>query len=410
LQTEANDACPGKRLTTSSLVELDIATPETDRRLYQQMRKDPVLLAENLRAELNCSTAAALRRLVTQPEVFETFKKRLHRSFVRQFDSISVVNVIADQLSDRTTSADINAIINQAVVGCQPMWQAESGQANVEFADSMLIGVPECSIQTKRDLVVTALMNAASHRIHANGQYNGNAAHVTSGDIHRIYVVRRVHGGCMHYLPDVVKAEADYDQWIRNRGHRVHIFGPQTVIKMPSVLPMRESDDGALVFAIGLTMGWIANRGPYWYWNLERSNEDKRKFVCASTSHWDGVAFEGMKRTERSCLDPLTLSGQLLYEENSDDLPDQLIGESLDDALDCVAHNGEMIELIQEAFNLLHATAGDVRVANDLERYVSDLKRRTRTNDAHYGIITKMAENLTREIDRIRRHQPSRRS
>lgn len=407
LRVEGEEARTGKRLTTHSLVELDVSTDATDRKLYDQLRIAPSELAEKLRNDLNCPLAAATRQVMVDTESFNTLVEQVRQAFVSRLASVSVVDVIAEQLADESSAETMKAIIFQGVTGCQPMWRAESGQANIEFADSMIIGVPECPSESKRDRVVSALMSAASHRIHANGQYNGNASEVTSGDTHRIYIVRRVHGGSFHYLPDVVRAQTDYDQWTRHGGHPVHIFGPR--IALPSVLPLADVDDGTFEFAVGLAAGWIANRGPYWYWNLEPVSGGEGKFACRLTSHWDGLGYVGMKRVEGNCLDALVRCGDVVYEADDAATPGQRIGESLAEARESVVHNGEMIEIIRELFDRLRVAAGDHRVATELDQYVTSLRRRARTGDAHYALIGEMGDSLAREIDRIRRHQPNRR-
>jgi hypothetical protein len=406
LRSEADDARPGQRLTTQSLVELDVSTEASDQELYERLRENPQELAEKLKNALGCSTSSATRRLVTQAETFQDFAKRVREAFVARLVSVSIVEVIADQLKNSSGVDGLKAIIGQAVVGCQPMWRAESGQANVEFADSMILGIPACGSSTKRDCVVSALKTAASHRIHANGQYNGTATDVTSGDVHRIYIVRRVHGGAFHYLPDVKRAQADYDQWARQGGHPVHIFGPRIVL--PSVLPIADVDDGEFEFALALGAGWVAQRGPYWYWNLETSAEDRGKFVCPMTSHWDGLAFASMKRVEGNSLDVLSRNGDVVY-RGEETVSGQRIGESLAEAHESVVHNLELIEIVRELFDRLRIAAGDKRVAADLEQYASALRRRTRCGDAHFAMVGEMSDRLTHEVERIRRHQPTRR-
>ena len=397
------DTRAGRYVTADSMVELDVSTVASDDRLYESFRLSSPELLERLCRSMSLSAAAALRRIVTSPEVFEGLGQELTRSFLKKLATVSVVDVLADQLNDPKVAADARARISQAVIGCQPMWRAESGQNGVEFSDTMLIGIPESSSGSKHKAVVDALLGAASHRIHADGQYNGSVGHVTSGDRHRIYVIRRSHGACLHYLPEVTKARADYDQWLRSGGHPVHIFNPQTVMKMQPILPHDVADEGELAFALGLACGWIATRGPHWYWNLDRSTSDPKKQVCRLTSHWNGIAFQDMKRVaDCVSLNMLVQSGRLVYEEQSEPLPTQKLGQGMDDAFECVSQNGEMIEMIRETFDELRATAGDGRVAEDLEKYVQQLKQRIRPSDAQFGLTLKMTEQLAYQASQLR--------
>jgi hypothetical protein len=81
----------------------------------------------------------------------------------------------------------------------------------------------------------------------------------------------------------------------------------------------------------------------------------------------------------------------------------------LAEAHESVVHNLELIEIVRELFDRLRIAAGDKRVAADLEQYASALRRRTRCGDAHFAMVGEMSDRLTHEVERIRRHQPTRR-
>jgi hypothetical protein len=403
-QAAYDDARAGRRLTTNSQAEIDVSTPATDRELFQKHRPDNAAILDRFSAFLKMPPSKALTSLVTDPAVFEALLENLRSHFLDRFASVSVVDVLAEQLADPATEQNAMARIRQAVLGCQPLWRAESGQIGVEFADTMIIGIPESSVTVKRDRVAKALMDAATHRIHPNGQYNGSASQVTSGDAHRIYVIRRTHGACLHYLPEVKECQSAVDQWNRSGGHPVHIFNTGIVANMPGIIPNSDVDDGELAFALGLAYGWIANRGPHWYWNLAVDSGNNGRLVSRLKSHWDGVAFQNQRLAlQKGALETFVGTGRLTYEERDDMVSSDKLGQGMDKALQAVCNNGEMIELIIDSVDEMRAAAGDVPVAAELEAYVGVVKKRTRSSDQNYDLIMGMVGMLLQQLTSWRR-------
>ena len=403
-QSAFEDARAGRSVTTDSQAEIDVSTPATDKSLFRTHRIDNSTILDQLSKSLSKSPADTLRGLVSTPGLYESLSKKLLSHFLDRFEAVSVVDVLADQLSDPKTERSALTRIREAVVGCQPLWRAESGQLGVEFADTMIVGLPESDVSVKRELVAGVLKDVASHRIHANGQYNGRACQVTSGDMHRIYIIRRTQGACLHYLPEVLDCQVAYEQWNKMGGHSVHIFNAETVSRMPSILPKSDIDDGDLAFALGLAYGFIANRGPHWYWNLAVDKSRGNTLVCRLTSHWDGIAFQNQTRAvSRGALATFVGTNRLVYEVRDDMLVSDKLAQGMDNALQAVLQNGEMIETILTAFNDMRAAAGDAPVADELEGYVTSLKKRTRSSAQNYDTITKMLGLLSQQVTELRR-------
>ncbi len=392
-----DDARAGRSVTVDSLAEIDVSTPAMDAELFHQFRLDNDVILKQLRESFGKSLASVLRMVAIETEVFDALLTSMDDYFAGQLADVSVVDVLAAQLANESTSTDAEARIRQAVIGCQSLWQAESSQLGVSFSDSMIAGIPESGVSKNREAVVNSIMAAAAGRIHPNGQYQGTASHVVSGDIHRIYVIRRTHGGCLHYLPEVADCEAAYKQWINSGGHPVHIFNSEIVAKMPPIMPSSD-EDGERAFAIGLAYGWIANRGPHWYWNLTK--EAANKLVCRLNSHWNGIAFQNNAYAAAAdgALDAFVQTGKLSYSEREDMIVTEKLGQGMDNAQREVCDNGEMIELVFDAFNDLRAVAGDARVAAELNAYAEDLKQRTKSTDQNFERITRMAELLARQV------------
>lgn len=404
-QAAYDDARAGRRVTTNSEAEIDVSTPATDQELFNAYRLDNATILERLSASLGASPSQALRMVATDPAIFASLMEKLRFHFLDRFEGVSVVDVLADQLADPQTEQKAQARIRSAVQGCQPLWRAESGQVGVEFADTMIVGLPESSVSIKRERVADALMEAATHRIHPNGQYNGSATQVTSGDVHRIYVIRRTHGGCLHYLPEVIECQSAFDQWTRTGGHPVHIFNSDTVLRMPAIIPNSDMAEGEMAFSLALAYGWIANRGPHWYWNLATGDVDSGRLVSRLISHWDGVAFHGQRLAIKDgALATFVGTGRLAYEGRDDMVPADKLGQGMDNAVRTFCRNEKMTGLVSATFDDMRAAAGDVRVADELEGYIVSLKSRIRSSDQNFELTMRMIGVLSHQLTELRRN------
>lgn len=393
----------GRSLTTSSLAEIDIVTPETEETLFQRHRLDADTVLQRLSKSFGKKPAAVLRRLVTDKSLFADVMQNMRQYFQDEFEEISVVDVVGDQLANPETEPGCSARIRQAIQGCQPLWKAESRQNDVMFADNMIVGIPEAMVDSKRDVVVKALEDAATRRIHPNSQYAGQASHVISGDRHRIYIVRRTHGAALHYLPEVLECQAAYEQWQLRGGQPVHVFGSDLVAKMPGIVPDGDLDDGLRAWAIGVAYGFIARRGSSWYMNLKQDNVGNKTFVCPTVSHHDGIAFDAEKRITRGGgLDAYVASGRLQFDERTDVDSELKLASGMTAAREATIDNGEVIELILDLWQDYRAATGDLRIIKELDAYTGELAKRNRSSDQNYPLMVEMIEILRREIESLR--------
>ena len=264
-----------------------------------------------------------------------------------------------------------------------------------------IIGVPESTAVQKRELVVSALMSSATNRINPNAQYNGTASNVVSGDIHRIYVIRRTHGGCLHYLPEVLDCQASYEQWGRMNGHRVHVYNDETVAKLPSLLPPAVADVGELAFALAVAFGWVAKRGPQWFMNLTLNVD---KFESQMPSHWNGIAFtDGKIDVASNALQAFVDSGTLVYHNQVTMNDADKLGADLEECQESFTRQSQYSELVVDCFGQLQAWApSNVAVAELLENYIMDLRNRNSKKDVNFNQIVRMIEVLSEQAKMIR--------
>ncbi|MBX7168090.1 MAG: tubulin-like doman-containing protein [Pirellulales bacterium] len=391
-----------QRLTTDSLVEVDISTVKSDAALFARFRLEDDALLARLEARLQKSSRSTLRALAIQPEALEVAMRQVADHFGAAFRNVTAVDLLAGQLADAESQHGALVRIQHVVQACQPLWQADPRNIGVRFADTMIIGIPPGEVPAERERVKAALLTAATSRIHANGQYTGKADAVATSDPHRIYVLRRTHGACLHYLSEVHEGHAAYEEWQRMGGHPLHLFAPEIVANMPSIIPQQRVDDGELAFALGVAYGWIANRGPWWYANLAADALGSNRLVCRLNSHWDGVAFQGQQPTvENGALQTLLGTGRLVYEARDDMVATDRLAQGMENAARAVMQDPQMIELILNTFDELRAAAGDVKVAEEVAGYVASLRKRMRSSDKNFDLVMRMSDTLQRRVGEL---------
>ncbi len=227
----------GLRVTTQFLAEIDIVTPEVEQELFKKFCPDTAELLQLLSAKLRLEMPETLRQTARSGQAFKCLKDLATSHFNQKLKSVTIVDVLADQLASPETAEPAIARIKAGIVGCQPLWNAESRHISTEFADTIIVGLPMSRNAANQERVSTALISGTTRWINPNGQYNGEATHVLTGDPHRIYVLRRTQGACLYYLPEMAECEAAYREWKAIGGHPVHIFNDDLVAKMPEVLP-----------------------------------------------------------------------------------------------------------------------------------------------------------------------------
>lgn len=391
----------GKSLTTASFAELDLSNEEIDSQLYQEARLTTSELTSNLAKVFQCKDNSIVGLLAGDTKLVEVAVASMQEHFAEFLSGVSVVDVLAALLNDPRTHAGTMARLQHLLQGCQPLWTAESGQLGLEFSDSLMIGLPASGSRDNYQTVREAIEALGPQSARANGQYSGTVTFVDTGDLTRVYAIRRVSGACYHYLSEVRRAKLAYDQWNRMGGHSVHIFNSGIVAKMPSLIPTESVDEGELAFSLGVAFGWIASRGAYWYQNL--THEERGNFVCRLSSQWNCIAFRDQAfDPSSSSLSALVQVGRISYESRNDPEPSERLGQGMDEAFESVTNNGEIIEGIMKAFDALRTAAGDIRVVEDLERYCGELRKRTRASDTNYALVCQMVERLSYLANRLR--------
>ena len=390
----------GRRVNTmTSLAEIDIASSHTDRQLYTRFcptlsKLGPDKPGERLRWYLDlCNEGNSLTRL----------QRGLESLIARRLDEVDVVEVLADQLADDETAPEARAKIRQAMLSTQPAWTANARNNSVQYADAYIAGVPESSSPSKRQMVIQEMMDAATSRINPDGQYRGTARHVIAGDRHKIYISRKTHGATWHYLPEVKAYQEAFESWKKAGGHPVHIFNKKIVAKMQPLLPMPKVPAEELAFALGLAYGWVAKRGPRFYWNVVEAADATVR--CPLASHFPTVGSQfraDSTDVRKSPLEMLIESGKLCYDNSDAILETQFLGESWSEAVSTLADHPERAKRCLRLFNALRAIASDEHLAKDLNSYIDILRATANKTQGTTGLIERVSSIIARKVSELR--------
>ena len=262
-----------RTVTTDSQAEIDISTPEMFERFYSASHGDKSELLANLAAKLGRNEASCLLTMGTDTKVFAELRNVIGEHFVEKMKSLNIMDLLEEQLSQRSDERRFaESRVERALAACRPLWQAEVGVMSHYFSDMIIVGTPDSDKSRVSQHLEDAMENARAG-LNEDDRYQAEIDRVTTHDPHRIYAIRLSHGGRPHYLVSWEKYRNAYEAWRKKQAHPIHIFAQKFVSRMPSMEPFETGSNGDTAFALALAYGWIAKRGAFYYFNL---NKQKR--------------------------------------------------------------------------------------------------------------------------------------
>lgn len=292
--------------------------------------------------------------------------------------------------------------LEEAVKACRPLWRADPGVMGVKFSDVVVIGLPKSSTQDVRNLV-GARLHELQPVLNADERYQGQSHQFDTDDALRIYAIRLSHGGLPYYLSAWEELRREYQGWMRKGAHPVHVLPRSVVDQMPALEPAEDFTDAERAFAIALAYGWIAVRGNFYYFNLQKP-EGSDGYEAVVHSHWDCIAFENKQpRPAAGALQKMVDNRSFRFAgRTKPERSLKLGGGGRAAALKEFAESGGAVRQILDLYGELGECAGNDEVARDLKTYVEDLLRRYKPDDDLYETVRRECELLRREYSRIR--------
>ncbi len=407
LDTEAlrNSQDQKTALTTANVAprgEIDVVSPEFLESFYAEHRLSTPEFLKG--AEAAGAQPMALLDGDSASQLCNRLTAYALEHFAHQIDKLSISDVLKFQLDHGGDLARVTqARFEEALQACRPMWQAEIGVAGMTFSDSLVVGIPEGFAELAAGHLGEITRNIQAN-VNQDPRYLARLDFVPTCDPHRIYVLRRSHGGLPTYLTVWKKYRQSYETWMRSGAHPIHIFDPAVVDAMPPLAIPDPESDGELEFALGSAYGVIARRGSWYYLNLTK-DEKTEVFELPVTSFWDCIPFQGgALRSDMGSFQHLTGHGKLTFGQAPQ--PDRTLKLSEQSgrpaALKEFVRSQKSVRLVREFHKALCTASGNVVVARDLESYAAEVARSLKPSDDLYNQIRRELVWIRREVENLR--------
>ena len=174
---------------------------------------------------------------------------------------------------------------------------------------------------------------------------------------------------------------------------------------MPRIDPIKPATRAESAFAIGLAYGWIAKRGPDFYFNLERNgNNGSSSFVASLTSHWDCIPYHSQQLAlKEGAVLTTTQASRLTYCDRNAPSSETWLGRGIEVSQRALANSPERVDAVQDAFVTMRTIAGDKAVASELAAYLATIGADLTPRDKIYASVSRIAELLQLQVERLRR-------
>jgi hypothetical protein len=391
---------PAGQITTSSAVEVDMASPEMFQSIYSAHRCDDAKLLA--RAASNSKLPMTQARLEVGNQLFEHVIGVVVQHFAGVISKITVADQLAHQLEAGSKLAAVARLKLQDVVkNNSPMWQADPRLLDLVFTDSIILGVPSTSTAKTRSSLESQLKEISAG-INDHPRYLAEANIDVIDDPHRLIAVRRSHGGRPHYLHDWDEIRECYVEWVKQGNHTIHTFPRDLIALMPSLEPVQDAAEGEEEFALALSLGFIARRGPFYFWNLQTVGENgSTRHVVRLASEWDGLAFAAGESQPSGSLEGLVSKGRLVFENDTNADASDPLADELEKTRRVFLKDQRKIDEVRHAFKLVRSQVGDQTLLPDLIAYTAKLPQRVKPGEPQRDLVMKQVFALQKLIARL---------
>ncbi len=405
LETRYRACLPARgALWSDSQAEIDATTPEFFEDVYASVPISGADLAPALEllAAPDDGPAGELERKAFARAAL----RRVLGTYVPEVRKRNVAELLEKELrggGERARQAA--ARVEEALAACRPLWQAQTGHADLSFSDYLVLGAPQV-LGSRTESVLSDHVEKAKARLNADSRYQAEGQLVRTSDPHRLYAVRRTHGGLPHYLPDFQQWKVAYERWMKDENDPLHVLPGSVVAGLPAAEPLEEAGRHERLFALALAYGFVARRASHYYWNLD-ADPSLPGHRLAHGSHWEGLAFDQKGRLQRA-EGPVARwleSGALAFDDRKRLDPARLLTGKQSGyaaALKKFEHEEKLSLLVEEAFSALRQAASDADVADQLEGYARSLEQRATPKDPLHETYVRSAQLLRREAEELR--------
>jgi len=386
----------------ASQSELSVITPDIARTILQRHALSAGDFAARI-AELSESQGKdKYAEWVVTMTVRERMRLALGLAVALHYaENLASLNVLELLEAEEKATADggdrpLHTRLDAVFESCIPLWPIRYlNEKDEVFQDGIAIGRPPANKAYANRF--ERLVNDAAPSMKV-GQFLGVPGIVVTNDSQRIYAVRRVSGGIPHFLPDWQEWRDIYVKYQKRHGD-AHTVSRDVVADLPPMEPFAAASRGDREFAIAIAFGWIARRGNFYYFNIEKTAAETYDVMLVST--YDCLAFEsGAVRQDLGSLGALKDGKMLAFKNAKSAPPSRKLGSKggRANALREFKKAEGAVDLVNEVYETLISKAGEKSVRSDLESYKMWLEK-----SGNPRLVADEIAMIEQEIESIKR-------
>lgn len=302
-------------------------------------------------------------------EILRNFGQTLLDHYGKGPLGTDVVEFITGQSERMGGGLDVK--LDTTFEACQPFWDITPVKAGQEMYEYNALCVRHIMTRDKEGGPIEAVVPAPVKRWleeHVPAKDKDKYAVIPGAVPYEIILGRRVYGARAYYLTNAEKWKIIYET-LKKQAQGNYMFESHAALaSIPDLFPDR--NEALEPFAIGLALGFIATRGDWYYFVLERTSDGKVRVKYSSQAKTvrSLSAGEGTKPSPQSV-------GDTVFEENpADKIPVSLrLAQGREKSLEKLGAKPEWLKLMNEAIDDYHQTAGNERFKTELEAYRTEV-------------------------------------
>ena len=129
-------------VVADSAAAIDVTTPEFYEQFYNKHRIANPDLRAALAERLHLGPASCLRQVARSRQAKRELFELVATHLVAQRSDVNIVDLLDGQLGseDDHVREAATARVEEVLAACRPLWQADIGQADCRFADTVILG------------------------------------------------------------------------------------------------------------------------------------------------------------------------------------------------------------------------------------------------------------------------------
>jgi len=259
----------GRRETSYFIVDLDVTERGFLEQFYKENRVPPAALLEESQRSAGAQGYFLNLLSSSQEWLVREFAERAAARYSEKINGLDVVSFIASQAPGKGAVA---VKLEELFAMCVPFWSTRLPQTGMQYDQHAALGCMPRSAGADQELFPPEVQQWAEQFAAATPGVTAAPPTIVPTTVpYEIEMARYVHGARAWYLTDASDWKQKYEQTVNMNAFPVHTHA--CLGKLPDLFPDR-TRVSRQAFALGMAFGFIAKRGDYYYFNVERTQKD----------------------------------------------------------------------------------------------------------------------------------------